>query len=209
DFHAQLPALKLLVVISLAAFVLFLVNIRLRGWMLPIIAVGLWGFTSVVIGAAYPAYVQKFRVEPNQSVRERPYIQRNIVATRTALGINKVKVNNFAFKENLDATALQDNRLTVRNVRLWDPSVLLSTYRQQQEIRKFYTFSDVDVDRYRVGTDMTQGMVSARELDPSVVPAKTWENPHLSFTHGYGAVVSPANAVTSDGWPDYQVTDTP
>src|SRR5207237_6916462 len=77
DVHAQLPALKLLVVISLAAFVLFLVNIRLRGWMLPIIAVGLWRFSSVVVGAAYPAYVPQLRGEPNQSVRAPPYIQRN------------------------------------------------------------------------------------------------------------------------------------
>ncbi len=208
EVRAQLPALKLLVIISAAAFVLFIVNIWMRGWVLPVIAVGLWAFTSVIIGAAYPAFVQKFRVEPNQPVREREYIKRNIAATRTAMRIDGVKVNDFAYNENLTAADLEDNRATIRNVRLWDPNVLQATYAQQQEIRKFYRFNDVDVDRYPIGDQMTQVMISARELDSGGVPA-TWANTHLNFTHGYGAVASPANAVTKDGLPDYLLRDLP
>ena len=81
DVKAQLPALNLLIFISLVAFVLFLVNIWRRGWVLPVIAVGLWAFVSVLVGAVYPAFIQKFRVQPSEIAKERPYIQRNIAAT--------------------------------------------------------------------------------------------------------------------------------
>ena len=208
---AQLPALQLLVIISVLAAVLFLVNIRLRGWTLPVIAVALWGFTSIVVGVAYPAFIQKFRVEPNQSERERTYIKRNIDATREALNIDTehVTVRNFDYEANLDADALDDNRSTIRNVRLWEPTVLRDTYRRLQEIRQFYRFNDVDIDRYEVEGELTQVMLSLRELDPDGLLSKTWENTHLNFTHGYGAVLSPANAVTADGLPDFELRDLP
>jgi uncharacterized protein len=211
DVHAQLPALYLLVAISIFAAGLFIFNIWRRGWAFPIIAVGLWAFTSVIVGGAYPAFVQKFRVEPNQSTKERTYIQRNIDATRQALAIDDkhVKVDDFGYKENLTPADLDDNRATIQNVRLWDPSVLQRTYAQQQEIRKFYTFNDVDVDRYQVNGQETQVMLSARELATAGLPSSTWENTHLNFTHGYGAVVSAANAVTSDGLPAYLLSDLP
>jgi uncharacterized membrane protein (UPF0182 family) len=211
DAKAQLPALQLLVIISVLAALLFLVNIRLRGWTLPVIAVALWGFTSIVVGVAYPAFIQKFRVEPNQSQKERPYIARNIAATRKALNIDDahVTVKNFAYGTDLDAGALDDNSATIRNVRLWDPIVLRQTYRRLQEIRQFYRFNDVDIDRYQVDGELTQVMLSARELDPGGLLSKTWENTHLNFTHGYGAVLSPANAVTTDGLPDLLLKDLP
>src|SRR3954464_2682018 len=93
--HAQLPALQFLVLISLVAGVLFLVNIWRRGWTLPIIATGLWAFISIVLGTAYPAYVQRYTVKPNEGSRERTYIVRNIQATRKAFGIDKVSVNTL------------------------------------------------------------------------------------------------------------------
>src|SRR5438270_4272748 len=97
----QLPALVLLTVISFLAFGLFLYNIRLRGWALPIIAVALWAFTSVIVGGAVPAIVQKFSVQPNQSKKEAPYIRRNIDSTRVALGLDKVEVRSFDYNESL------------------------------------------------------------------------------------------------------------
>ena len=211
DVNAQLPALNLLVIISLLAAALFLVNIRMRGFTLPIIAIGLWGFTSIVVGAAYPAFIQKFRVEPNESDRERRYIERNIEATRTALAIDDehVTVKDFAYDEDLDAAALADNTPTIRNVRLWDPTILRQTYRQLQEIRRFYRFNDVDIDRYMVDGELTQVMLAARELDPGGLLSRTWENTHLNFTHGYGAVASAANAVTPSGEPDLLLKDLP
>src|SRR5439155_23651660 len=209
DVKAQLPALKLLIVISLFAFGLFIYNIYRRGWVLPVIAVGLWAFVSVMAGAAYPAFIQNFRVNPTESAKERPYIDRNIKATRAALKLGGTTVKNFNYNENLTAADLGNNAVTVRNVRLWDPQQLLAYYQKKQEIRNFYQFTDVDVDRYNVAGQTTQVELSARELNTAGIPSKSWVNNHLVYTHGYGAVVSPANAVTPAGAPDLLVKDLP
>ncbi|HEV3364779.1 MAG TPA: UPF0182 family protein, partial [Acidimicrobiia bacterium] len=209
DVNANLPALNLLIAISVLATVLFVFNARRRGWVLPGIAVGLWVLVAVVVGAAYPAFIQRFRVEPAESVREAPFIARNIEATRAALGLADVTVRPFAYDEQLSGEALQKNAETIRNVRLWDPQVLRQTYQRLQEVRTFYRFTDVDIDRYAVREGITQTMLSARELNPDSLPSDTWENRHLAFTHGYGSVMSPANAVTAEGQPDFLVKDIP
>jgi uncharacterized membrane protein (UPF0182 family) len=209
DVNAQLPAFNLLMLISLLAAALFLVNIRQRGWALPVTAVGLWVLVAAVAGTAYPALVQRFRVEPAESTREAEFIQRNIDATRIASGLQDVDVRPFAYDEQLGADALGRNAETVRNIRLWDPQVLQRTYQRLQEVRTFYRFTDVDVDRYEVEDDTTQIVLSARELNPGSLPSDTWENRHLAFTHGYGAVLSPANSVTADGQPDFLVKNIP
>ena len=209
DVNANLPAINLLIAISVLAAGLLLYNVRRRGWVLPGIAVGLWLLVAVVVGTAYPAFIQRFRVEPAESVREAPFIERNIAATRAALGLADVTVRPFAYNEELSAEALQKNSDTIRNVRLWDPQVLRQTYQRLQEVRTFYRFTDVDIDRYGPPGARTQTMLSARELNPESLPSDTWENRHLAFTHGYGAVMSPANAVTSDGQPDFLVKDIP
>ena len=209
DVRAQLPALNLLIFISVLAALLFLVNIRQQGWMLPLTAVGLWFLVAVVAGSIYPALVQRFRVEPAESTREVQYIRRNIEATRAAMGLGEVNLRQFAYDEQLSAEALVHNAETIRNVRLWDPQVLQQTYQRLQEVRTFYRFTDVDVDRYRVGGELTQIVLSARELNPNSLPSDTWENRHLAFTHGYGAVLSPANSVTADGQPDFLVRNIP
>ena len=118
DVKAQIPALQLLFVISLFACALFLVNILRRGWVLPIIAVGLWALVSVVVGAAIPAFIQQFRVQPTESTKEQPYIDRNIKATRTAFNLRDVQVNEFAADDALTGTDLDENAVTIRNVRL-------------------------------------------------------------------------------------------
>ena len=209
DVNAQLPAINLLLFISVLAAGLLLFNIHRRGWILPAVAIGLWGLVAVLAGAVYPAVIQRFRVEPAESTREAPYIARNIEATRAAMGLDDVEVRPFAYDEQLSAEALVRNAETIRNVRLWDPRVLQRTYQRLQEVRTFYRFTDVDVDRYPVEDRTTQIVLSAREINPDSLPSDTWENRHLAFTHGYGAVLSPANAVTSDGQPDFLVRNIP
>ncbi|MEY2476655.1 MAG: uncharacterized protein QOG87_1970 [Actinomycetota bacterium] len=211
DVNAQLPAIRLLIFISVIAFVLFLINIFVRGWLLPGLAVGLWVLVSVLAGGVYPAFIQKFRVEPAEVTKERPYIQRNIAATTKAFGMDKVEEKAFNYSEDLGAADLQQNAETIRNVRLWDPRFVKDTYQRLQEIRSYYRFNDVDVDRYKVRGEatQTQTIVSARELNPDDLPSSSWVNTRLSFTHGYGAVISPANAVTGDGQPDFLVKDVP
>ncbi len=209
DVNAQIPAFNLLIAISILAAVLLLANIRRRGWVLPALAVGVWALVAVVVGTAYPAFIQRFQVEPAESTREAVYIERNIEATRTAMGLDDVTVRDFAYDEELDAEALTRNTETIRNIRLWDPRVLRRTYQRLQEVRTFYRFTDVDIDRYDVDGSLTQILLSARELSPDSLPSDTWENRHLAFTHGFGGVLSPANAVTSDGQPDFLVRNIP
>lgn len=209
DVKAQLPALELLVIISVAAALMLFYNIRRKGWALPVIGVGLWALISVVVGAIVPAFVQKFTVEPSELARERVYIERNIKATRAALNLDSVEEVPFSYNETLTAAELAGNAETVRNVRLWDPLYVEDTFQKLQEIRSYYRFNDVDIDRYQLEGRTTQTIVSARELNSSDLPSQSWVNRHLSFTHGFGALVAPANAVTSDGQPNFTLKDIP
>src|SRR5205807_4026276 len=103
------------------------------------------------------------------------------------------------------------NAATIANIRLWDPSkdITGQTYQRLQEIRSFYQFNDVDIDRYALDGQTTQTLTSVREINPPEIPDPTWVNRHLQFTHGYGAVMAPANAVTTDGEPDFVISDVP
>jgi uncharacterized membrane protein (UPF0182 family) len=209
DVNAQLPAIYLLLLISLLSAVLFLVNIRRRGWVLPMLAVGLWAFAGIVAGTIYPAFVQRFQVQPAESTKEGPYIQRNIDATRSAMALD-VDTEPFMYDEDLDAAALVENEATVRNIRLLDPGVVNEAYQQLQGERGFYNFpGDLDVDRYQIDGQTTQVVLAARQLDTAGIPQESWEGQRLAYTHGYGVALSPANAVTSDGSPDFVVGNVP
>lgn len=209
DFNAQRPALNLLIAISIVAAIILLVNLRFRGWTLPLVALGLWLFTSIVVGGIYPSLIQRFRVVPDEVNKEVPFVANNIAFTLDAYGLSGIEVRQFAATSDLDSAALEANRSTIDNIRLWDPGVLNQTYRQLQEIRTFYGIEDVDVDRYLIDGELTQVMISARELDEGNIPGGGWVNEHLVYTHGFGAILSPANAVTVEGQPDFLVKDIP
>jgi uncharacterized membrane protein (UPF0182 family) len=211
DVTAQLPALKILVFIAVVCAILFLVNIRLRGWALPVIAVGLLALTSVMAGAAYPAFVQRFRVGPQELQRERPYIVRNIDATRTAFDLADVQSSARSVGEVTPAD-VKDNDATISNIRLWQPAVLKRAFDSLQRIRGFYEFSDVDVDRYTLSGDQRRVlMVAGREVlqDQITGGGGTWQNRHLVYTHGFGAVAAEANTATPEGQPDFTLQDIP
>jgi uncharacterized protein len=210
DVRAQLPALNLLLLISLCAATLFVVNIFRRGWTLPAVAVGLWIFVAVVAGGIYPQYVQRFQVQPNESARERPYIQRNIEATRAALGLADVTTQRFQPQTNAADVQLAGAEPTVRNIRLWDPAARLSgqTFEQLQRIRNFYNINDVDVDRYSIDGQPTQVNVGVRTINPDGVPGDSWEAGHLAYTHGYGVVMAPSNA-SEGNEPQFVMGDIP
>ena len=211
DVNAQLPALRLLIAIALISAVTLIVNIRFKGWRLPIIALGVWIGASVLAGTVYPSLVQQFRVAPNEASAEEPYIARNIEATRRAYRLEEVQSRPFPAAETLTAEDVIANRTTLENVRLWDPSVAAQTYRQLQIIRTYYDFKDVDIDRYEVEGRMRQVLISARELDTSQLAeqAQTWLNQHLVYTHGYGLVVSPSNEADARGLPNFWMGDIP
>jgi uncharacterized membrane protein (UPF0182 family) len=211
DVKAQLPAMQLLLGISLIAAALFIYNIFRRGWVLPVIALGLWAMVSVVVGAAIPAAVQQFRVQPTESSKEQPYIDRNIKATKAAFNLRDVQMNDFEADNSVTAAELDSNKSTIENVRLWDPDprILRQTYNRLQQIRNFYQFNDVDIDRYVVDGRVRQQLISARELNIDGIPSASWVNQHLVYTHGYGAVLTPSSGVAPDGNPALQLKDLP
>ena len=209
DVIAHLPALNLLILISLFGAVLLLVNIKRRGWLLPATAISLWLAVSIIVGGLVPAAIQRFRVVPDELNKELPYVENHIEYTRLAYGLDSIEEKSFAASPDLSLNDISNNKQTVDNIRLWDPTVLAETYSQLQEIRAYYALQEVDVDRYRINGELTQVMVAARELDQTNLPAVGWVNERLQYTHGFGVVFSPANNVASQGQPDFYVKGVP
>ena len=209
DVIAHLPALNLLILISLFGAVLLLVNIKRRGWLLPATAISLWLAVSIIVGGLVPAAIQRFRVVPDELNKELPYVENHIDYTRLAYGLDSIEEKSFAASADLSQNDISNNKQTVDNIRLWDPTVLAETYSQLQEIRAYYALQEVDVDRYRINGELTQVMVAARELDQTNLPAVGWVNERLQYTHGFGVVFSPANNVASQGQPDFYVKGVP
>jgi uncharacterized membrane protein (UPF0182 family) len=201
--------LNLLILISLFGAVLLLVNIKRRGWLLPATAISLWLAVSIIVGGLVPAAIQRFRVVPDELNKELPYVENHIDYTRLAYGLDSIEEKSFAASPDLSQDDISNNKQTVDNIRLWDPTVLAETYSQLQEIRAYYALQEVDVDRYRINGELTQVMVAARELDQTNLPAVGWVNERLQYTHGFGVVFSPANNVASQGQPDFYVKGVP
>ena len=166
---------------------------RLRTYRLAIAATVLVFGSSFVFAEVLPGLFQRFLVKPNELQLETPYIQRNIALTREAYNLRQIGVKPFPAEQGLNFQSLQDNRGTIDNIRLWDWQPLMDTYAQLQEIRNYYKFLDVDVDRYHIDDTYQQVTIAARELAPSLLAAnaQTWVNLHLLFTHGNGVVMSP------------------
>ncbi len=211
DVNAQIPAYRLLIAIAAVSAIALLINIWFKGWRLPAIALGVWVAASVLAGNVYPGLIQQFRVAPNEIAYEAPYIARNITATRDAFDLADVETRPFPADETLTVDDVVENRPTLDNIRLWDPSIAVQTYRQLQVIRTYYDFRDVDVDRYVIDGRQRQVLVSAREMDVTQLAeqAQTWLNKHLVYTHGYGIVVSPSNEADTRGLPNFVVGDIP
>ncbi len=214
--HADAPAKQLLMVIAVLAAILFIVNVRQKGWTLPAVAVVLWLLVLILVGAVYPALYQALRVSPSELTREAPYLQRNINATQAAYGLTPSDVGvttNYAGNAQLspgDVNNSQINQQTIANIRLLDPNQVVNTFDKLQAIRNYYQFNKLSIDRYDINGQLTQVVTSARELNPSGVPAG-FVNQHLEYTHGYGAVAAPAGqaGVNPDGTPAFSLQNIP
>jgi len=209
DVHARLPVLSALAVLAVAVSVCFLLQSRRPGLRLVAPAVAVLILARVVGLGFYPALLQRFRVAPNELAAEGPFIAHNIRMTRQAYGLDRVEAREFAAGEDVDASALTRNQATIENIRLWDHRPLLRTYAQLQEIRTYYKFVDVDVDRYTLEGDYRQVMLSPRELSYPHLQSRNWINERLAFTHGYGLVAGPVNRVTEEGLPEFLAWDIP
>jgi uncharacterized protein len=165
----------------------------------------------VVIGQVSSVVVQSFVVSPNEFSKEEPYLANNLDYTRTAYDIEEIDEAEHPANETLDGAMVERNKKTLDNVRINDVRPLQEVYDQTQTIRTYYSFNDVDIDRYMVDGEYEQVFVSARELTTEDLPeqAKTWENQNLRYTHGYGIVMSHVNQVTPQGQPEYMLNNLP
>jgi uncharacterized membrane protein (UPF0182 family) len=207
DMNARLPAYVILTVVALGAAALLLLNTWFRTLWLLALSAGAWIVLSVVVGGLYPSFVQTVQVNPNELNVERPYLRQHIEATRSAFDIDAIQTRRFTGEQELTRDVFAEDAATIDNLRLWDYRPLLTTFGQEQILRFYYDFLDVDIDRYQIGGEQRQIMLSARELDVDKFGAdRTWTNEHLVYTHGYGLTAVPVDAVTPQGTPDYLVS---
>ena len=207
-----LPGLTIVAVtVAVAAAIALLNAFTQRRLRLLLLALALPVAVYVVAAILIPAYVQSFIVKPNELGREAPYIEHNINATRRAFGLERIEQRDFEAEASTASLDLGGNRSTLDNIRLWDWRALQATLRQLQEIRTYYDFPDVDVDRYRVGGQTRQMMLAARELDTRKLPesSRNWVNERLIYTHGYGVTMNTANEFTPEGQPRFVLSNMP
>jgi len=221
DLHAVLPAKLILLCIAVICAAAFFAGVVLHDLRVPALATALLVLSSILVGAAWPAILQQFSVNPNGPEREALSIQRNIDSTRQAYGItdNTVKYVNYPGTATVAPADVATDTATISNVRLLDPTVLSRTFTQQQQLKNFYGFPDtLSVDRYTVDGQLRDYVVAARELAPKTLTGNqtNWVNKHTVYTHGNGFVAAAANKVNAaltdagsgaGGYPVYTVSD--
>jgi len=208
DVYARMPAALALMGAAVVAAALAAASALSNSKRLLIAGAALYAVT-LFGGGGYATMLQRFAVTPNEQVRETPFMEYNITATREAFALDQVEERELPGEGTLTRADLEANRGTLDNVRLWDHQPLLDTFGQIQEIRAYYDFVSVDNDRYMINGKNRQVMLSVRELNPAALPNRTWINERMVFTHGYGLTLGPVNEVTSEGLPVLFVRDLP
>lgn len=211
DVNIRLPLQRVLQFVALALALLSLANLKLK--KIRVLAAGPAILLAITfIGGIVGGITQQFIVSPNQLVRETPYIGHHIAATRQAYGLEIMEQVEYSIGgEALTAETIRNYQRTIDNIRLMDYRPLQQHYHQNQSLRLYYEFNDIDIDRYQVGDEYHQVMLALRELNVESLPdqAQTLVNRHFKYTHGYGVVMSPVNRVTANGHPTYFFQDIP
>ncbi|OCL26442.1 hypothetical protein U472_10600 [Orenia metallireducens] len=211
DIHAQLFGLKALSLITIVLAIFIFINIFIKKTKLIIGGIVTLFIASLLLNTIYPGIVQQYQVEPNEIAKEAPYIEHNIKFTREAYNLDEIEKRDFDIKDDLTYDDIIDNEVTISNIRLWDNRPLKTTYGQIQGIRSYYSFNDIDIDRYQINDKTQQVMLGARELNQKLLSnrAKTWVNKRLNYTHGFGLAMSPVNRVSPGGLPEFLIKDIP
>jgi len=209
--HVVLPGLLVVMAALVLGALISFINVisgQLRNF---VAAIALPLLTYVVTGVLIPGYVTTFVVRPNEFVKETPYIKHNIEFSRKAFGLDRVEELPFVPRETNAVFDPAAHEPTIENIRLWDWRALQATLRQIQEIRTYYDFKDVDIDRYVINGRPRQVMLAARELDRTKLPAGTlnWVNERLVYTHGYGATMNTVTDFTREGLPQFILSNMP
>jgi uncharacterized membrane protein (UPF0182 family) len=211
DAHITLAGLLLVCIALVAGAIAAVANAMTvaRGrWLLAAILPAILCFAGVRVAGWW---MSSFIVRPNELVRERPYIANNILMTRQAYGLDRFSQREFPAETTVEAADVASNQATLQNIRLWDWQALQDTLRQIQEIRTYYDFPDIDIDRYQIGGDLRQVMLAARELNVEKLPesSRNWINEKLIYTHGYGVTMNPVNGFTPEGLPTLYLGNMP
>ena len=211
DLHARVYTYTISAYIGVLVSVAIFIFSFKRNWKAPAIAVAIWISSAFIFLKIYPNIVKVISVNPNEYIAQKPYIENSMKYTLAAYNLDKVERLQFPANENFTQNTILNNNEVLSNIRLWDYQTLGPTLKQLQEIRQYYEFYDVDVDRYEINNKLKQVMVSVRELNKSFLPsrARTWESRHLQYTHGYGLSMIPANETTKDGQPVLWIRDFP
>ncbi|MGM0471207.1 MAG: UPF0182 family protein [Bacillota bacterium] len=211
DVNANLLALNVLAILAAVVAVFMVINIFTKNLKLVFGGVAVLIVVSIGLGSIYPAFVQQFNVEPNELAKEEQFIKHNIRMTREAYNLNQIKEQEYPVSRKLTEQDVEDNPTTINNIRLWDVRPLKDTYSQLQEMRLYYNFGNLDIDRYQIDGELRQVMLGARELNQNQLPdrANTWINRKLKYTHGFGLTMNLANRVTEEGMPEFLIKDIP
>jgi len=211
DAHVTLRGLLIVAWALVLGALISLVNVvvapRARRLVFAIIPAGVCYLAVQMVGW----YVGNFIVKPNELVRERPYISNNIDLTQRGYGLDRVSRREFPAERTVEAADAANNQPTLQNIRLWDWRALQDTLRQIQEIRTYYDFPDIDIDRYKIDGSMRQVMLATRELSIDKLPesSRNWINERLIYTHGYGITMNPVNGFTPEGLPALILSNMP
>src|ERR1700674_4703948 len=211
DAHIMLPGMLAVcaaLVLGAAIATINIVSVPRARWLVAAVAPAAVCYLVLQIVCWY---VSSFIVKPNELVRERPYIAYNIDLTRQAYGLDRLAQREFPAETTVEAADPANNQATLQNIRLWDWRALQDTLRQIQEIRTYYDFQDIDIDRYEINGTMRQVMLAARELNVDKLPesSRNWINEKLIYTHGYGITINPVNGFTPEGLPTLILSNMP
>ena len=203
DVFAVIPGRAILAGIAAVVAILFVITAIVGRWRLPIVGTALLLVSGLLIGSVYPWIVQRFQVEPSAQSLEKPYIQRNIQATRDAYGVSKVTEEPYTATSNAQAGALRNDVETTANIRILDPALVSDTFAQLEQIKQYYKFSRyLDVDRYTIDGKTQDTVIAVRELDQKQLGASSsWYNNTVVYTHGYGVVAAYGNQRSVEGFP--------
>ena len=203
EVNATIPGRGILAIIAMVVALLFIVTAVIGRWRLPIIGTALLLVSGLLVGAVYPAIVQRFQVEPSARTYEAPYIERSIKATRDAYNITGIEEVPYAATTDAAQGALRADAETTANIRIIDPALVTRSFRQLEQFRQYYTFPDIlDVDRYTIDGKTQDTVLAVRELNQAGLGnSQSWYNDTVVYTHGYGVVAAFGNQRSADGQP--------
>lgn len=207
DVNVTLWMYRILIGLSVLGAIGFAIGIARKRFKM-ILTIPVIMIVVGLAGGGTAMLIQNFVVSPDEINKESKYLERNIAFTQYAYALDKVDVRSFSASNNLDTKDIKNNEATISNIRINDYMPAEKFYNQTQNLRQYYSFNDVDVDRYMVNGEYTQTFLSAREIDETKI-SETWLNTHLKYTHGYGITLSRVDKITANGQPDMLIDSIP